>query len=279
MTVDDAIDLPAFLELLDIEELDRDLYRAKNPQPTTRAVLYGGQVASQALRAAALTVTEGFLPHSLHGYFLRPGQVHRPTILRVNRDRDGRSFCARHVVALQDARVILSLSVSFHLPEDGVEDESRPAPLVLAPEKLMAPDATSVLGDWMKIFDFRLMPEIAPESSTGANTAPTRMWIRTKSPIGDDPILHACVLTYASDFSSGFGDRGLPIEPPSGGPSLDHSLWLHRALDVEDWFLLDLEPLITAGGRGLYGGAIYDRHGRRCASLTQELLTRFPRSG
>jgi acyl-CoA thioesterase-2 len=271
------VSLEEFLDLLSIEELDRDLYRARNPEPAGRPVLYGGHVAAQALQAAARTIPDGRLPHSLHGYFLRPGQVDRPTILRVNRDRDGNSFSARHVVALQDAQVILSMSVSFHREEDGVEHEARTPPDVPGPGALLSADPRGVLGEWMGIFEFRLTtPEQVPPPTTRW-AAPTRMWSRTTGPIGQDRVLHACVLTYISDLSSGFGDLGLPIDPPSGGPSLDHALWLHRPLNVEEWFFLDLEPLITAGSRGLYHGAIYDHQRRRCASISQEMLTRTPR--
>jgi len=270
--------LEGLVALLDLEELDRDLYRGRNPEGDDLPVLYGGQVAAQAVKAAAGTVPEGSVPHSLHGYFLRPGQVDRPIILRVSRDRDGRSFSARHVVALQDAQVILSLSVSFHRPEPGVVFE------VPGPTDVPEPSSLEPLGDrsmmrrWTKIFDFRLASMEPSGQPASERSVPTRMWVRTTGPIGADPVLHACILTYVSDLNSGFGGLDLPIEPPAGGPSLDHAMWLHRPVDVQDWFLFDLEPVVAAGGRGFYHGAIYDRGGSRCASISQELLTRSPRS-
>ncbi len=262
-----------FIDLLDVEELDKDLYRAKNPPAGRRRVLYGGQVMAQALRAAAATVTPDRFPHSLHGYFLRPGQVDRPTILQVNRDRDGRSFSARHVVAIQDAQVILSVSVSFHVAEQGVEVELPAPPDVPRPGDLIPADPRGSLGEFVEIFEFELMHPEQPVAG-GYWTNSRRIWMRTRGRLPADPILHACVQTYASDISTGFGDLNLPIMPPAGGPTLDHSLWFHRALDAQDWFLLDQEPVISAGARGLYQGGLYDRNLRRCTSLAQEVLTR-----
>jgi acyl-CoA thioesterase-2 len=239
--------------------------------------LYGGHVAAQALLAATRTVDDGRLPHSLHGYFLRPGQVDRPTIFQVNRDRDGRSFSARHVVAMQDGAVILSLSVSFQVPEDGVEHEARHISGIPGPDGLAAPQPGGTLGEWTEAFDFRLPVPEHPTGPDGSWSIPTQMWCRTAAPVVPDPYLHAAILTYVSDLSTGFGTAGLPIEPAAGGPSLDHAMWFHRPVDPSEWFLLDLEPLLSAGGRGLYLGGIYDPDLRRCASITQEVLTRRPR--
>ncbi|MCU4186363.1 thioesterase family protein [Acidiferrimicrobium sp. IK] len=263
--------------LLDIEEIDRDLYRGQNPWPTARRFLYGGHVAAQAVQAASRTVEPGRLPHSLHGYFLRPGQIDKPTILRVERDRDGGSFSSRHVVALQDGEVILSLTVSFHRPSDGLEWEADPAHAMSDPERLYPANPQGVFGEWAGVFDFRLA---APDSDmpvdywTTPVPMPTSIWCRAKASPGDDPILSACLLTYVTDLSSGFGELGLPIVPPSGGPSLDHTVWIHRPIDTGSWFLLDLAPVIVTGGRGLYQGVVYDGRGRRCATISQEMLAR-----
>jgi acyl-CoA thioesterase-2 len=262
-----------FLALLDVEELDQDLYRARNPPAGGRSVLYGGQVLAQALRAAAATVAPDRAPHSLHGYFLRRGQVDRTSILRVHRDRDGRSFSARHVVAVQDAQVILSMSVSFHVKEPGVEVEVSPLPAVALPGSLLPADPRGSLGEWLEIFEFGLLSPEAPVAGRYWTNS-RQIWMRTRGPLADDPILHACVQTFASDLSTGFGDLRLPIMPPAGGPTLDHSLWFHRPLDVREWFLLDQEPIISVGARGLYQGGLYDQNRRRCTSLTQEILTR-----
>jgi acyl-CoA thioesterase-2 len=269
-----VIGLQEFLSLLDVEELDRDLYRARNPQVGRRRVLYGGQVLAQALRAAAATVSPDRFPHSLHGYFLRPGQVDRPTILHVNRDRDGRSFSARHVVAVQDSQVILSVSVSFHVDEPGVDVEIPPEPEVASPVGLIAADPQGSLGEFVEIFEFGLL-ERERQLTDRYWTNPRQIWMRTRGPVGSDRVVHACVQTYASDISTGFGDLGLPIMPPAGGPTIDHSLWFHRRLDTQDWFLLDQAPVVSAGARGLYQGGLYDQARRRCTSLAQEILTRL----
>jgi len=265
-------------ELFDIEELDRNLFRGQNPSPPQRTVLYGGHVAAQAVLAASRTVDSHRVPHSLHGYFLRPGQVDRPTIFQVNCDRDGRSFSSRHVVALQDGLVILSLSVSFHLLDDGVEYESEALTDVPEPDSCAAADPRGMLREWMQMFELRLPTPDRQMSPSGQWTAPTQLWCRTAAPIGDDPYLHAAIVTYVSDLSTGFANAALPIEPFTGGPSLDHALWLHRPVDPQEWFLLDLEPIVAAGGRGLYHGTILDQRLRRCASIAQEVLTRAPRA-
>jgi acyl-CoA thioesterase-2 len=261
------------LELLDIEELDRDLFRAQNPQPPDRGVLYGGQVAAQALIAASRTVPDGRRPHSLHGYFLRPGQVDRPTILRVDRDRDGRSFSARHVVAVQDGEVIFSMVASFHLDEQGVDFEP-PPPVIKPPEELYVPDVGGAFHSWSSVFEFRLGRPDRPFPGFDFQPGPATLWVRTRKPVGDDPLIHTAILAYVSDLGSGFVDLGLPIYPPGGGPSLDHAVWFHRPLAVDEWFLLHQEPLIATGGRGLYHGAIYDHQWKKCASIAQELLAR-----
>jgi acyl-CoA thioesterase-2 len=125
----------------------------------------------------------------------------------------------------------------------------------------------------VEIFEFGLLVPEAPAAG-GFWTNSRQIWMRTQGPLADDPILHACVQTFASDLSTGFGDLRLPIMPPAGGPTLDHSLWFHRPLDVQEWFLLDQEPVISAGARGLYQGGLYDQNRRRCTSLAQEILTR-----
>jgi acyl-CoA thioesterase-2 len=271
-----VLTLESLLKLLDIEELDRDLFRADNPEPPDRPVLYGGQVAAQALIAATRTVPEGRLPHSLHGYFLRPGQVHRPTILQVDRDRDGRSFSARHVVAVQDGEVIFSMVASFHVAEEGVDFDS-PAPSIAPPDDLYAPESSSGFAPWRNVFEFRFGRPERRVPGLEFQPGPSTTWVRTRGGVGDDPLMHTAILTYVSDLGSGFADLDLPIWPPSGGPSLDHAVWFHRRLAVDEWFLLHQDPVVAGGGRGLYHGGIFDSHMRRCASIAQELLARPPR--
>ncbi|MFB4319245.1 acyl-CoA thioesterase [Actinomadura sp. 21ATH] len=256
--------LPSVLDLLALEELDRDLYRTTvafdDPYP-----LYGGQVAAQALRAAGGTVPEGRLPHSLHGYYLRGGDAARPTIFRVDRDRDGRSFSARRVVALQGGEVIFNMSASFHTPEDDDDRQAHPMPAAPPPEE-SAGDALPRL--------FSLEGRVPPQPYE--SDWPTRMWARSTLPLPADPLVHACVLTYLSDISSGLA--ALHDGPGRSGSSLDHAVWFHRPVRMDDWVLMDLVPHTVAAGRGWYTGSIHAHDGTLAASLTQEALFRTPRT-
>lgn len=256
--------LHSVLDLLDLEELDRDLYRGTlvfdDPYP-----LYGGQVAAQALRAAGGTVPEGRLPHSLHGYFLRGGDAARPTIFRVDRDRDGRSFSARRVVAIQGGEVIFNMSVSFQRPADDVDRQVHPAPEAPEPRTLPASPVPRL---------FSMESRVPPQPYAAADF-PTRLWSRCTAPLPDDDLLHACVLTYLSDISSGL--IGLHDGPARSGSSLDHAVWFHRPVRMDDWVLMDLVPQTVAAGRGWYTGTIHTGGGVLAASLTQEVLFRTPR--
>jgi acyl-CoA thioesterase II len=257
------------LELLDLEELDRDLYRAHNPPQSFTANLYGGQVAAQAVRAAAFTVPEGRYPHSMHGYFLRRGESDYPTIMRVARDRDGRSFSARHVVALQHGEAIFTASVSFHVDEEGGDYPGTPLPADLPP-----PDAVPERshGGFTNMFELRAA-DPAPDDAPAAWHAPVRTWARAREPLPDDRVLHTCGLVYLSDISNGFAAVTVPGLPP-GGPSLDHSVYFHRPVQVDDWLFMALEPQSAAGARGVYRGTIHDRAGRLGATFFQETLLR-----
>jgi acyl-CoA thioesterase-2 len=255
-------------ELLDLEELDRDLYRAHNPPRPFVAHLFGGQVAAQALRAASLTVPDARFPHSLHGYFLRRGEANYPTIMRVARDRDGRSFSARHVVALQHGEAIFTASVSFHVDEESPDycgvplDTDIPSPDELRPHEI---------GDLTVMFEVRGLGAHADNDEQWHGWR--RLWARTREPLPDDRVLHTCGLVYLSDMSTGFADLDVPGLPP-GGPSLDHSIYFHRPVRVDDWLFMDLEPVSAAGARGVYRGSLHDREGRLGATVFQETLLR-----
>jgi acyl-CoA thioesterase-2 len=256
-----SVTAPTLLELLDLEEVDRDLYRANTvfDEPFT---LYGGQVAAQALRAAGLTVPADRLPHSLHGYYLRSGDASRPTIFRVDRDRDGGSYSARRVVAVQGGEVIFNMSASFHRIEPGLDREAEPAAAPPDPEDLPAavlPRLFSMEG--------RKPPQPYPEAEW-----PTLFWARCTLDLSEGQLLHACVLTYLSDISSGLSPLREGADGP--GPSLDHAVWFHRPARLDDWVLMDLVPKTVAAGRGWYTGTIRTRTGALAASLAQEALFR-----
>ena len=254
------------VDLLALEELDTNLYRAGNPESPLTAHLFGGQVAAQALRAAAHTVAEDRRPHSLHGYFLRGGRPDHPIILTVDRDRDGRSFSTRHVNAIQDGEVIFSMLASFHVDEDGVDHQFAPMPVgVEDPESLAD---RGQLGP-NSMLDVRY-PGVRDAEAWGSR----RLWARPRGEIPDDGVTPACVLTYLSDMGWAFAE--VPGLERIGGPSLDHAVWFHRATGVNQWLLLDLEVTSVAGARGVYRGTIHDRSGRLVAGIAQEALLRVP---
>lgn len=251
--------------LLDLEVLDRDLFRGENEAGAgARMSLYGGQVAAQALRAAGATVPPERLPHSLHGYFLRPGRVDRPVILHVDRDRDGGSFSARHVRAVQDGEVIFSMLASFHAREEsGMFDAvatrggADPATLAARPSPFLVE-----------------VREVTPTRITDGQVRHSdSLWVRASSPLPDDPLVHACAVTYVSDLGSGFGQVDVP-GLPAGGPSIDHSLWFHDPIRADEWMLLELWPLKASGARGVYSGSLRSEDGRLGALLAQEMLLR-----
>jgi acyl-CoA thioesterase-2 len=253
--------------VLDLEVLDRDLFRASNePDASRRRSLFGGQVAGQALRAASMTVPEERLPHSLHGYFLRPGMVNRPVILHVDRDRDGGSFSARHVRAVQDGQVIFSGLASFQAPEEGVAYDAVPTRDGGDPDALSS-RISALLMDVREVTPTRI--------ADGQIRHSDLLWVRAASRLPDDPVVHACAIAYMSDLGSGFGQvdvEGLP----AGGPSIDHSLWFHAPIRADEWMQLELWPLKACNARGVYHGSMRSRSGELGAVFAQEMLLRHP---
>jgi len=276
-----AEDLPPTVErllwLLELEALDRDLFRARSPRHRPNGRLFGGQVAAQALRAATLTVEADHAPHSLHGYFLRPGLPAKPLILQVDRIRDGKSFTTRNVKAIQDGEAIFSLSASFHVEEPAGEFQT-PLPADVpradddgASDRRMSSDSSSP-------FDIRQV-RTPPADERGVFESTQRVWVRTRGALPDDRALHACVLTYISDMGAVLAARKALRIPWSGGmaASLDHALWFHRWIRPDGWVLFDLRPLSNAGSRGLVVGTMHDEAGVHGASMTQEALIRETR--
>ncbi len=255
------MDLAADLSsLLTLERVDRDLFRGRNANYGPRRTLFGGQVAAQCLLAAAATVEPGRLPHSLHGYFLRAGRSDLPVILEVDRDRDGQSFSARHVVAVQDGEVIFSMVTSFHAETEGRRFDDAPRRSVPEPEGAAA-------GGWNPLLDVR--PVTPTDFLKGVFT--DCLWVRSAASLGEDPLLHRAGLTYVSDLGTGFGqqDRALIGR---GGPSIDHSVWFQEDIRADDWVLVDLRPVKARSARGTYHGSLRDRHGVLGATIYQEQL-------
>ncbi|MDT0548165.1 MULTISPECIES: acyl-CoA thioesterase II [Streptomyces] len=276
------------VDLLDLEQIELNIFRGLSPDESLQRV-FGGQVAGQALVAAGRT-TDGQRPvHSLHAYFLRPGRPGVPIVYQVERVRDGRSFTTRRVVAVQQGRTIFNLTASFHLPEPGIEQQL-PMPEVPEPESLpkLADEIREHLGTLPEAlermarrqpFDIRYVERLrwTPEELKGAEPR-SAVWMRAVGPLGDDPLVHTCALTYASDMMLLDAVR-VPVEPLWSRrgfdmASLDHAMWFHRPFRTDEWFLYDQESPIATGGRGLARGRIYDRAGRLLVSVVQEGLFR-----
>jgi acyl-CoA thioesterase-2 len=260
--VDQVPDRSTVLDVLRLEEIDRNLYRSTlvfaDPFP-----LYGGQVAAQALLAAGRTVSADRLPHSLHGYFLRSGDAAHPTIFHVDRDRDGRSFSARRVVAVQGGEVIFNMSASFQAPGKGPDLQ------VQEPPDAEGPGDSQTL-EMPRLFS---MEGRRPTQPYGTSSWPTRFWARSTVPLPPaDPLLQACVLTYLSDIGTGLA--ALPDDAAAPGPSLDHAVWFHRPALLDDWVLIDMRPVTVSGGRGWYAGSVTTMDGSLASSFTQETLFR-----
>ena len=245
-------------ETLAVEQLDVDLFRSTFLQVEDYS-LYGGLVAAQALAAAGATVPAGRAPHSLHGYFLRPGASDRPTILRVESDRDGRTVSSRRVIAVQRGKVIFNMAASFGADVGEASDQHVDAPDIAGPEDL----PVHTLHRYPAV-------ELRAEGPLPVNGLPHRFWVRARRALPADDLVHACALTYVSDLSTGVR-LGPGLAPMA---SVDHALWVHHVPRVDDWLLVDLVGQVRAGRRGLYTGSIFTADGRLVATLAQEMLVR-----
>jgi acyl-CoA thioesterase II len=259
--------LLAMLELEDRGD-DRFVAVASNPGEGPPR-LFGGQVASQSLRAALRTVDPARPPHSLHAYFIRPGIPGVPLELDVERTRDGRSFSTRHVTTSQNGDPIFVLTASFHVPEEG-DDWHEPAPL-----DLPGPDEVAGLDSPFARFSTMNPLEMRPVRSGDTFPVMHPFWVRTRDPLPDDPALHACVLTFMSDM----GVVGSARAPKAtsmifGGASLDHAVWFHRPCRPDQWLLFSVDPISNFGARGLARGSFHDENGLLVASIAQEALLR-----
>jgi acyl-CoA thioesterase II len=224
--------------------------------------IYGGQVVGQALMAAAGTVGPEFVAHSLHGYFLRKGDPAVPVTYEVQLDRDGRSYSARRVLATQDDRLIFTLSASFHVPEDGPDHQAIAFPDTPGPEESQ-PFPTHLMGI-----------EVRNPRPTAELSHPTRVWLRCDLPPDADANLKAAVLAYASDLFSGMSSL-VDMRPTDMFTSLDHAVWLHRPVRIDQWVLMDLVGISLAANRGWYTGHFYDPSGVVVAGMTQEMVLRL----
>ncbi|WP_181188223.1 acyl-CoA thioesterase II [Actinopolyspora mortivallis] len=277
--------LDRLVALLDLEPIEENIFRGVSPAESPVRV-FGGQVAGQALVAAGRTVPDDRRVHSLHAYFLRPGDPSVPIVYEVDRTRDGRSFTTRRVVAVQHGKPIFSLSASFQIEERGM-DHSEPMPEVPAPESLptygerignMA-DEVGGLANLPRPIDIRHVTE-PPWSSRkdGPRDARSRVWMRADGELPDDELLHVCLLAYASDLTlldSVLVRHGVywGIDRVHGA-SLDHAMWFHRRFRADEWFLYDCSSPSASGARGLATGNFFSRDGSLIATVVQEGLLR-----
>jgi acyl-CoA thioesterase-2 len=277
------------LALLDLEAVADGRYQGRQPDTALQRV-FGGQVAGQALVAASRTVDASRQVHSLHAYFLRPGDPRLPIVYDVERTRDGRTFSTRRVVARQhgdDTPPIFYMSASYQVPEDGL-DHQDPMPDVASPED--CPELGDVLArltkrpreewdrEWAAL-DVRYAGDNRSGDLGEEHRAQSRVWLRAAGPVGDDPAVHAAVLAYASDLtllSASVLPHGTWIGDPRLQPaSLDHAMWFHRPLRADEWLLYDQVSPSASGGRGFATGHLFTTDGRLVATAVQEGLVRL----
>jgi acyl-CoA thioesterase-2 len=263
-----------FATMMTLDDHGDDVYVGRGPQYPWGG-LYGGQIVAQSLRAGAATVEDRFHVHSLHAYFIRPGNADEPIRFEVTRSRDGRSFCTRHVVASQDVGVILTMSLSFQIDEAGHDVQLARMPDVPPPEGLSG-------YTWSTLFERRFANLRNAEEGRGV------AWLRMREPVGDDPLLHACALAYLSDDLP--TDAVVAVHPDRPAPgegdafelgfmsaSLDHAIWFHRPVLADQWHVHDFTAHGYLSSRGLGIGHILSRDGVHLATVAQEVLLRRTR--
>jgi len=273
------------VRLLDLERIEENIFRGVSPM-TDRMRVFGGQVAGQALVAAGRTVPAERHVHSLHAYFIRAGDPEVPIVYDVDRIRDGRSFTTRRVVAIQHGQAIFSLSASFQKQETGIDhadampDVPDPETLPTFPERV-APYVDR-FGPWGRLprpIDIRYVTDPPWVSrDRGPSAAVNQVWMRADGRLPDDPLLHVCVLAYASDMTlldSVLARHGVAWGLDKVlGVSLDHAMWFHRPFRADEWVLYDCASPSASGARGLATGRFFSRDGRLIAYVVQEGLLR-----
>jgi acyl-CoA thioesterase II len=283
--------LDQVLDLLDLEQIEVDIFRGRSPEGERRQRVFGGQVAGQALVAAGRTVPEDRPVHSLHAYFIRPGDPTVPLIYLVERVRDGRSFTTRRVTTIQHGKTIFTLSASFHRDEPGVE-HADPMPDVPSPdaiattaermEKLFGPS----VREWYdgNPIDIRHIGPLSFEAERDPSLRTTRnmVWLRVDGDLPNDPLLHVCLMTYASDMTlldSVLLAHGLSwADGRTTGASLDHAMWFHGPFRADRWLLYAQDSPVARGSRGLARGEVYTSDGDLVVSVVQEGLVRTSRA-
>ncbi|AOR34148.1 acyl-CoA thioesterase II [Streptomyces fodineus] len=287
--------LQDLLDLLDLEQIEENIFRGRSRSAVVPRV-FGGQVAAQALVAAGRTVPADRPAHSLHAYFLRPGDPGAPIVYTVDRIRDGRSFTTRRVVAVQHGKPIFHLSASFQVYEEGLEHQAPmpaspdPATLPTSQERMrgyghLAPEVVEKFLEAREAIDLRYVEE-PPYGQFGEPREPhSQVWFRTNGKLDcafDEPLLHVVLATYVSDMTLldsvllAHGRGGWAVGDVVGA-SLDHAMWFHRPFRADEWLLYDQESPSAHGGRGLGQARIYTQDGRLAITVIQEGVVRVPR--
>lgn len=280
------------LDILDLEQLEHNLYRGRSPQESWQRV-FGGQTIAQALVAAQRTVDLDRHVHSLHAYFMRPGDTAIPIVYQVDRLRDGGSFTTRRVTATQHGQAIFSLEASFQVEEEGLEHQMPMPRDVPPPESLRS--QSEILRDygeavplgvrryWERERPVEMRPIILEHYTSREKLAPIQdIWIRTTGAVPDDRRLRAAVLAYLSDMTlldtSTFAHGRAVFDRDIQAASLDHAMWFHRDHQLDGWLLYTQDSPSTGGSRGFTRGALYSQDGTLLASVAQEGLIRLRHS-
>lgn len=280
------------VELLELEDLDVDLFRGRQAR-TSRQRVFGGQVAAQAVAAASRSVEGGMHLHSMHSYFLRPGDTAVPIIFDVERIRDGRSFVTRRVMARQHGKPIYYMTANFQAREDGLEHQDRmpdvPPPEMGVPMTELARQAGPEHAEewereWAALDVRHLGTSARGLAEDPDHPARSRLWLRTDGSLGDDPLAHLGAFTYATDLTL----LGVALTPHGyhinssriQAASLDHAVWFHRPFRADEWWLYDQVSPVAHGGRGLATARVFTEDGTLVATVVQEGLVRVlrPRS-
>ncbi|WP_284976453.1 acyl-CoA thioesterase II [Arthrobacter sp. efr-133-TYG-104] len=284
--------MEVLLDLLDLGDFDgartnEDIFLGPS-QKQPRHRVFGGQVLAQSMIAGMRTVEPDRIAHSMHGYFLRPGDANQPITFGVERLRDGRSFSARRVHAYQNGVPILSMIASFQVEDTGLDHQATMPEGIPDPESL--PSAAELLSEfdhplarhmsYERPFDVRHVDPALYVSSPTEHVPTNAVWMKTIGPLPDDPNLHRAALAYASDYTllePILRKHGLPwVTPGMSVASLDHAMWWHRPVRVDEWMLYVQESPSAQGARGLATGRIFNREGLHVATVAQEGMVRIP---
>jgi acyl-CoA thioesterase-2 len=283
-----AFELDDLHNLLDLEYIEHNIFRGRSIDIGSGTV-FGGQALAQSLVAAQRTVDADRVPHSMHGYFILPGDVDAPIVYEIDRLRDGNSFTTRRIVAIQHGRAIFNMAASFQTPEEGAEHQAEmpevPEPMNLPRELDLIRAVEDQIPEDVRSFYTRERPiefrPVEPVDPFNPDAKPPahHVWFRARGPLPDDRLTHQSVLAYASDYgllSTALRPHGLSfVQPDLQLATLDHALWFHRPVRADEWLLYAADSPSASGARGFTRGQIFSEDGRLVASVAQEGLMRI----